>query len=86
MCLAMFIYMRAVVLTRESANEILQIYSKYPQLEGQYLFELIRLAWSVCEELRVQTANPGGNFNWYEDSKVKKLGLIEKGSSPVGSS
>lgn len=49
MCLAMFIYLRAVVLTRETSNEILQIYQKYPQLEGQYLFELIRLAWSVCE-------------------------------------
>jgi hypothetical protein len=48
MCLAMFIYLRAVVLTRETSNEILQVYQKYPQLEGQYLFDLIRLAWSVC--------------------------------------
>ena len=61
----MFIYLRAVVLTRETSNEILQVYQKYPQLEGQYLNELIRLAWSVCEELRSQATNPSGS-NWYE--------------------
>jgi hypothetical protein len=43
MCIAMFIYMRSLVLTRETANEILQIYQKYPQLEGQDLATLISL-------------------------------------------
>ena len=38
MCLAMFIYMRSIVLTRESSYEILQIYQKYPQIKlGGYL-------------------------------------------------
>ena len=44
----------------------MQVYSKYPQLEGQYLFELVRLAWSVCEELRSQASNPGNSSNnWF---------------------
>lgn len=38
MCLAMFIYMRSIALTRETAYEIQQIYQKYPQLKkGGYL-------------------------------------------------
>lgn len=48
----MFIYMRSRVLTMESTNEILQVYQKYPQLQGESLQELLGLAWSVCEELR----------------------------------
>lgn len=51
-CLSMFIYMRSRVLTMESTNEILQVYQKYPQLQGESLQELLGLAWSVCEELR----------------------------------
>ncbi len=38
MCLAMFIYLRSVAVTRETPNEILQIYQKYPPLEGTFLF------------------------------------------------
>jgi autonomous glycyl radical cofactor GrcA len=69
-----------VVVTRETANEILKIYQKYPALEGQFLFELVRLAWSVCEELRNLANNPASNSNWYDDSeKIKKLGLMGKG-------
>lgn len=38
MCLAMFIYMRSLALTRETAYEIQQIYQKYPSLKkGGYL-------------------------------------------------
>ena len=83
MCLAMFIYMRAIAQTRQTANEIYQVYSKYPALEGQYLFELIKLAWSVCDELRTQVSNRANNSNWFENqSKSKKLGLMEKPLSP----
>lgn len=58
MCLAMFIYMRSIVLTRETSYEILQVYQKYPQIKlGGYLEELITIAWSVCETLR----NPNHN-------------------------
>jgi hypothetical protein len=65
MCLAMFIYMRSLVLTRETANEILQIYQKYPQLEGQDLATLISLAWSVIDALRTLSANAAKVTNWY---------------------
>jgi hypothetical protein len=41
----MFLYMRSLVLTRETANEILQIYQKYPQIEGDDLAGLIALGW-----------------------------------------
>ena len=56
----------------------MQVYSKYPPLEGQYLFEVIRLAWSVVDELRSQASNE-------DTDKSKKLGLIEKAniSPPV---
>ena len=33
MCLAMFIYMRSIVLAKETAGEILQVYQKYPALK-----------------------------------------------------
>jgi hypothetical protein len=83
MCLAMFIYLRTVVLTRETANEILQIYQKYPQLEGHFLTELVTLAWSVCEELRnlnISNNNQNINSSWYEESdKAKNLGLMQRG-------
>jgi hypothetical protein len=65
MCIAMFIYMRSLVLTRETANEILQIYQKYPQLEGQDLATLISLAWSVIDALRTLSANAAKVTNWY---------------------
>ena len=56
----------------------MQVYSKYPPLEGQYLFEVIRLAWSVVDELRSQASNE-------DTDKSKKMGLIEKAnvSPPV---
>ncbi len=47
-CLSMFIYLRSIVLTLETTNEIMQVYQKYPNLEGQYLQELLGVAWSVC--------------------------------------
>lgn len=65
MCLAMFIYMRSLVLTRETANEILQIYQKYPQLEGQDLAALISLAWSAIDALRALSPNAAKVTNWY---------------------
>lgn len=38
MCVAMFVYMRSIALTRETAYEILQTYQKYPSLKkGGYL-------------------------------------------------
>ncbi len=46
-CLSMFVYLRSIVLTLETTNEITQVYQKYPQLEGQYLQELLGVAWSV---------------------------------------
>jgi len=50
MCLAMFMYMRSIVFTKETAGEILQVYQKYPALKrGSYLDELITLAWTICE-------------------------------------
>lgn len=81
MCLAMFIYMRSIVLTRETANEILLIYQKYPQLSGEYLKELIGLAWSLCHELRTLKDNHNNtNTNWYENQgKTQKLGLMQRG-------
>jgi hypothetical protein len=86
MCLAMFIYMRALVFTRETANEIQQIYQKYPELEGNDLRQLITLAWNVIEELRALASNSQGNTNsnWYEDTgKTKDLGLMDKGKETV---
>lgn len=78
MCIAMFIYMRSLVLTRETANEILQIYQKYPQLEGQDLATLISLAWSVIDALRTLSANAAKVTNWYQDSgKNKGIGLMD---------
>ena len=50
-CISMFIYLRSIVLTLETTNEIMQVYQKYPQLDGQYLQELLGVAWSVCGEL-----------------------------------
>lgn len=77
----MFIYMRSIVLTRETSNEILQIYSKYPVLKkGEYLEELVKLAWAVCDELRAQAQGQQQANNWYEEGdKHGKLGLMEKG-------
>lgn len=77
----MFIYMRSIVLTRETANEIMQIYQKYPPLsKGSYLEELISLAWSVCEELKSQQSTQNQSGNWMEEPNgAKKLGLMEKG-------
>jgi TBC1 domain family protein 5 len=64
MCVAMFIYIRHLALSRESAYEITQVYQKYPKLEkGKCLAELISRAWTLSEELR----QPPGN----EDSKAK---------------
>jgi len=82
MCLAMFIYLRAIVFTRETANEILTVYQKFPALDIGYLKELIQLAWNVCEELRQLNNNTNKSSNWFEESeknKNKKLGLMEKG-------
>jgi len=57
--------MRSLVLTRETTNEILQIYQKYPQLEGQDLAALISLAWSVIDALRALSPNATKVTNWY---------------------
>lgn len=81
MCLAMFIYMRSIALTRETAYEIQQIYQKYPQLKkGGYLQELISLAWSLCEALR-NSAGGETNSDWYaqESSQVNNKLQFMKG-------
>ena len=86
----MFIYMRSLVLTRETSNEILQIYQKYPQIKlGGYLEELVTIAWSVCEALR----NPNnGESDWYGSQSTQnnaklqflksKEGKVEQTSKP----
>lgn len=77
MCLAMFIYMRTLVFTRETTNEIQQLYQKYPALEGNDLRQLLALAWSVNDEL-ASNHPPAPNANWYEDSaSSKQLGLMD---------
>jgi hypothetical protein len=68
--------MRSIVFTKETAGEILQVYQKYPALKrGVYLDELITLAWTICEELRIENQNiQASQSNWFEDSsKIKAL-------------
>ena len=78
MCVAMFIYMRSVVLSRETASEILQVYQKYPLLEkGSYLEELLNLAWSICDALRNDQSIKS---DWVEESsRSNKLHFLDKG-------
>ena len=76
MCLAMIINMKALVETRESYSDTMLLFSKYPRLEGQDLFSLISLAWSICEELK----NPGHKSSQMNNLRQelenrKKLGL-----------
>ncbi len=53
MCVAMFMYLRSLVITKDRSAEIQKIYQKYPPLEkGQYLQELLSLARSLGEEMR----------------------------------
>lgn len=81
MCLAMFMYMRSIVFTKETAGEILQVYQKFPALKrGSYLDELITLAWTICEELRVESQNiQPSQSNWFdESSKIKSLHFMDK--------
>ena len=81
MCLAMFMYMRSIVFTKETAGEILQVYQKYPALKrGSYLDELITLAWTICEQLRLEIQNiQASQSNWFEESsKIKALHFMEK--------
>lgn len=81
----MFVYMRSIALTRETAYEILQTYQKYPSLKkGGYLEELINLAWSLCEALR-QPTNLGSN-DWVGQQNTKidnKIKLLKSRDSPV---
>ncbi len=53
--------------TKETAGEILQVYQKYPALKrGVYLDELITLAWTICEELRIESQNiQASQSNWF---------------------
>lgn len=70
MCLAMFIYMRTMALSRETAYEIQQIYQKYPQLKkGGYLEELISLAWSLGDALRANSTST--HTDWYGEESTK---------------
>ena len=85
MCLSMFIYMRSIAFTKETAGEILQVYQKYPPLKrGAYLEELITLAWTICEELALESQNnqniqQAHQSNWFEESsKAKALHFMEK--------
>lgn len=80
MCLAMFIYMRSIVFTKQTAGEILSVYQKYPVLKrGDYLDELIALAWTVCEELRLENSNlnnsntNNSNLNNVNNSNLNNL-------------
>lgn len=76
MCVAMFVYMRSVALTRETSYEILQIYQKYPSLKkGGYLEELISLAWSLCESLRQPASNPN-DWVGQQSTKNEKGGIL----------
>jgi hypothetical protein len=43
----MLIYLRDLALSKEKSYEVLQLYQKYPKVQGQYLKELIKLAWTV---------------------------------------
>lgn len=66
MCVAMFVYMRSLALNKESSSEILQIYQKYPNLtKGNYLEELISLAWSLSDSLKQNTV-PSTHSEWNE--------------------
>lgn len=46
-CLAMLVYLRDIALTKEKGYECLQLYQKYPRVQGQFLRDLIKLAWSI---------------------------------------
>jgi hypothetical protein len=49
--LAMLIYLRDIVLTKEKGYEVLQMYQKYPRVTGQFLRDLIRLAWNIRDHI-----------------------------------
>lgn len=67
----MFVYLRSIALTRETAYEILQIYQKYPNLKkGGYLEELINIAWSLCEALRQPTSLNSADWIGQQSSKA----------------
>ena len=51
--LAMMIYLRELTLKKDSAFEILQLYQKYPKVQGKHLQEVVNLAWTVKEHLRM---------------------------------
>lgn len=47
----MLIYLRDIVLTKEKGYEVLQMYQKYPRVTGQFLRDLIRLAWNIRDHI-----------------------------------
>lgn len=59
-CLAMIIYLRDIALNKESSLQIVQIYERFPTIDGTYLEELLNLSWAlqdVYEEDIVKTAS-----------------------------
>ena len=49
--LAMLMYLRDVALKKDSSFLILQLFQKYPKVQGKSLQELVTLAWNVKENL-----------------------------------
>ena len=51
--LAMLMYLRDIALKKDSSFEILQLYQKYPKVQGKYLQEVVNLAWTIKDHLEV---------------------------------
>ena len=49
LCAAMLIYLREITLNKESSLQIMQIYEKFPTVNGTYFQELISLSWTLRE-------------------------------------
>lgn len=47
----MLMYLRDVALKKDTSFSILQLFQKYPKVEGKNLRKLVELAWSVKESL-----------------------------------
>lgn len=47
----MLVYLRDLALSKDKGYEVLQLYQKYPKVQGSYLKELIKLAWNIKELL-----------------------------------
>ena len=70
----MLVYLRELALGKDKGYEVLQLYQKYPKVQGNYLKELIKLAWNIKELLD----HPPTKEEEIE-KKRKNLCLLEKG-------